>query len=285
MIASTGNTHAHKSRGNQHLLVHAILIVCSFIMVFPFIWQFMTSFKTVSESLQVPAKLLPVAFQFDAYERVFATLPFWDMLVVSGLSVFFRTVAQVVFCSMAGYAFARLRFPFRNTLFLMLLAIMMVPREIYLLPQTEIMKSLGLLDTVAALTAPGLFSAFGTFLMRQFFLTLPPSLEEAARIDGASRVRIFFEIMLPLAKPGLIALAIFTALWSWNELLWPLVVNSDPTKLNLAAGISTLSSDLSRVTDYPMMMAGAFMAQLPMIVLFFLLQKQFVEGIATSGIK
>lgn len=268
---------------NQLMLVHAILIMSSTVMVFPFIWQFMTSFKTETEALLVPPQLLPVMFQWDAYERVFERIPFWDMFYVSVWSVGVRTIAQVIFCSMAGYAFARLRFPFRNMLFIMLLAIMMVPREIYLLPQTEIMKSLGLLDSIAALTAPGLFSAFGTFLMRQFFLTLPDSLEEAARIDGAGRLRIFFEIMLPLAKPGMIALAIFTALWSWNELLWPIVVNSSPSKLNLAAGISTLAG--TRTVDFPMMMAGSFMAQLPMIVLFFVLQKRFVEGIATSGLK
>lgn len=273
----------HKSDVRQLMMVHAILIMGSVIMVFPFIWQIMTSFKTSPEALLVPPRLLPVAFQWDAYRRVFDTIPFWDMFYVSVWSVGVRTLAQVIFCSMAGYAFARLRFPFRNTLFIMLLAIMMVPREIYLLPQTEIMKSLGLLDTIAALTAPGLFSAFGTFLMRQFFLTLPPSLEEAARIDGAGRFRIFFEIMLPLAKPGMVALAIFTALWSWNELLWPIVVNSDPSKLNLAAGISTLAG--TRTIDFPMMMAGSLMAQLPMIVLFIILQKRFVQGIATSGLK
>lgn len=265
------------------MLVHAILIMGSAVMVFPFVWQIMTSFKTSPEALLVPPKLLPAAFQISAYERVFARIPFWDMFYVSIWSVVVRTIAQVVFCSMAGYAFARLRFPFRNTLFIMLLAIMMVPREIYLLPQTEIMKSLGLLDTIAALTAPGLFSAFGTFLMRQFFMTLPSSLEEAARIDGASRLRIFFEIMLPLARPGMVALAIFTALWSWNELLWPIVVNSDPSKLNLAAGISSLAG--TRTIDFPMMMAGSLMAQLPMILLFIVLQKRFVEGIATSGLK
>jgi len=267
----------------QLMVVHAILIMGSAIMVFPFIWQFMTSFKTETEALLVPPRMLPAMFQIDAYERVFERIPFWDMFYVSVWSVGVRTLAQVIFCSMAGYAFARLEFPFKNTLFIMLLAIMMVPREIYLLPQTEIMKSLGLLDTIAALTAPGLFSAFGTFLMRQFFMTLPPSLEEAARIDGASRLRIFFEIMLPLARPGMVALAIFTALWSWNELLWPIVVNSSPDKLNLAAGISTLAGE--RTTDFPMLMAGSFMAQIPMILIFFVLQKRFVEGIATSGLK
>lgn len=265
------------------LVVHAILAVCAVAMVFPFVWQFLTTFKTPTEALQVPPQLFPKVLDISAYGRVFERIPFWDMVLNSTLSVVVRTAAQVTFCAMAGYAFARLRFPFKNTLFIMLLAIMMVPREIYLLPQTEIMKSFGLLNSLPALIAPGLFSAFGTFLMRQFFATLPDSLEEAARLDGAGRFRIFFEIMLPLAKPGIVALAIFTALWSWNEMLWPLVVNSDPNKLNLSAGLATLSGEY--VTDYPMLMAGSFMAQLPMILLFFVLQKRFISGIATTGIK
>ncbi|RFC67004.1 MULTISPECIES: carbohydrate ABC transporter permease [Mesorhizobium] len=266
-----------------HLAVHAVLIISALAMVFPFFWQVMTTFKTQTEALQVPPQLLPATFGFDAYRQVLQRIPFVDMFNNSVLSVVTRTVAQLIFCSMAGYAFARLRFPFRGTLFVMLLAIMMVPREIYLIPQTEIMKSVGLLDTVTAMIAPGLFSAFGTFLMRQFFLTLPESLAEAARLDGANRFQVFYLIMLPLAKPGLIALAIFTALWTWNELLWPLVIISTSSNLNLSAGISTLSGEY--VTDYPMLMAGSLMAELPMIVLFLVLQKRFIEGIATTGMK
>lgn len=266
-----------------HLLVHAVLMISALAMVFPFFWQVMTTFKTQTEALQVPPQLFPDTFSFDAYERVLQRIPFADMFNNSVASVIARTAAQLVFCSMAGYAFARLRFPFRNTLFVMLLAIMMVPREIYLLPQTEIMKSVGLLDTVTAMIAPGLFSAFGTFLMRQFFLTLPDALDEAARLDGANRFQIFYLVMLPLAKPGLVALAIFTALWTWNELLWPLVIISTASNLNLSAGISTLSGEY--ITDYPMLMAGSLMAELPMIVLFLILQKRFIEGIATTGMK
>ncbi len=266
-----------------HAIVHGVLIVSALVMVFPFFWQVMTTFKTQTEALQVPPQLFPAAFDFDAYERVLQRIPFTDMFSNSIVSVVTRTLAQLVFCSMAGYAFARLRFPFRNTLFVMLLAIMMVPREIYLLPQTEIMKSVGLLDTVTAMIAPGLFSAFGTFLMRQFFLTLPEALDEAARLDGANRLQVFYLIMLPLAKPGLVALAIFTALWTWNELLWPLVIISTSSNLNLSAGISTLSGEY--ITDFPMLMAGSLMAELPMILLFLVLQKRFIEGIATTGMK
>ncbi|MET4783158.1 carbohydrate ABC transporter permease [Glaciihabitans sp. UYNi722] len=252
-------------------------------MIVPFVWQILTTFKSETEALAVPSDILPAQLNWQNYLDVFVRIPLGAMFVNSVASVLIRTAAQVLFCSMAGYAFARLRFPLRNFLFVLLLAIMMVPREIYLLPQSEIMKSLGLLNTVAALIAPGLFSAFGTFLMRQFFATLPISLEEAARLDGASRFRTFFSVMLPLARPGLLALAIFTALWSWNELLWPLIVNSDADKLNLSAGLASLTGEY--VTNYPMLMAGSLMAELPMIIVFLLLQKRFVEGIAGTGIK
>ncbi|MGV8895756.1 MAG: carbohydrate ABC transporter permease [Rhodoglobus sp.] len=262
---------------------HLVLILGAVVMCFPFLWQILTTFKTLDETLRIPTVLWPTQWNFDSYARALSALPFGALFVNSALSVIVRAVFQVVLCSLAGYAFAKLRFPFKNVLFIALLAIMMVPRELYLLPQSEIMKALGWLNTIPGLIAPGIASAFGTFLMRQFFLSLPPSLGEAAQIDGAGQLRTFFSVMLPLARPGLTALTIFTALFSWNELLWPLIVNSDADKLNLSAGLSTLVGDIT--TDYPLMMAGAVMAELPMIVLFLFLQKQFIEGIAFTGTK
>ncbi|MBE4719321.1 sugar ABC transporter permease [Pseudarthrobacter sp. AB1] len=287
---TTQESHTISSRGPvrkpinwESLAVHVVLIAGATVMLFPFIWQFLTSFKTTSESLSVPATLFPSEWRLDNYISATTLIPFFDQLLVSTISVLSRTAVVLILCSAAGYAFARLRFPGRNILFFALLGIMMVPRELYLLPQTEILGSLGLLNTVTGLVLPGFISAFGVFLMRQFFLSLPASLEEAARIDGAGPFRIFFAIMLPLAKPGLIALAIFTSIYSWNELLWPLIVNSDPEKLNLAAGLSTFGGEF--ITPYPLLMAGSFLAQLPLIVLFLFMQKQFIEGIAFSGAK
>ncbi|MBN8424961.1 carbohydrate ABC transporter permease [Microbacterium esteraromaticum] len=265
------------------VLTHLILIGGAVVMVFPFIWQFLTTFKTTPESLSVPAKVLPAQWNFDNYIAALTQIPFWEQFGVSVTSVLARTVVVLLICSAAGYAFARLRFPGRDVLFILLLLIMMVPRELYLLPQTEIMRDLGLLNTVPGLVIPGFFSAFGVFLMRQFFRSLPASLEEAARIDGAGHFRTFFSIMLPLAKPGLIALAIFTAIFSWNELLWPLMVNSDAEKLNLAAGLSTFAGEY--VTPYPLLMAGTLLAQLPLIILFLIMQKRFIEGIAFTGVR
>ncbi|MER3390830.1 MAG: carbohydrate ABC transporter permease [Microcella sp.] len=252
-------------------------------MLFPFAWQVLTSFKTLDEAIRVPIVIWPAEWQFENYGRALTAIPFFDMLNNSVVSVVVRSFFQVLLCSLAGYAFAVLRFPFKNLLFIALLAIMMVPRELYLLPQTEILKVFGWLNTVPGLIAPGIVSAFGVFLMRQFFLSMPSSLVEAAKIDGASHLRIWFSIMLPLARPGISALIIFTALFSWNELLWPLLVNSDADKLNLSAGLSTLSGDT--LTDFPLMMAGAVMAQLPMIIAFLILQKSFIQGIAFTGTK
>lgn len=283
LTAEAGASEIRPARHTRERMIwtHVALIVGAIVMCFPFLWQILTSFKTIDEALMVPPQLLPAHWGLSNYQKALGAIPFGALFANSVASVIVRTVSQVAFCSLAGYAFARLRFPFRNTLFLALLAIMMVPRELYMLPQSEIMKGLGLLNTVGGLIAPGLFSAFGTFLMRQFFRSLPPSLEEAAQLDGAGFFRTFFSIMLPLARPGMVALAIFTALFSWNELLWPLVVNSDTDKLNLSAGLSTLIGQ--GITDYPMLMAGSFVAEIPMIILFLMLQRRFIAGIAFTG--
>ena len=187
------------------------------------------------------------------------------------------------FCAAAGYAFARLQFPGKNVIFILFLSVLMIPSQLFLLSQYEIMQSLGLLNTVAALALPGIFSAFGTFLMRQFFMQLPQELDDAARLDGANPFQVFWRIMLPLAKNGMLALGILTAIWSWNDLLWPLVVNNDPEKMPLSAGLATLQGQF--LTNYPILMAGSVLASIPMILLFVIFQKNMLEGIASSGIK
>ena len=184
---------------------------------------------------------------------------------------------------MAGYAFARIKFPFKNTIFILLLSVLMVPGQIFLIPQYLIIQKMGLLDTIPALFIPNLFSAFGTFLMRQFFLSLPEELEEAAIIDGCSRYQIFWRIMLPLVKPGLVTLSIFTFKFAWNDFMWPLIVNTSPKNMILGPALSTLQGQYT--SQYPMQMAGAVLAVIPVIAVFFIFQKQFIEGVAQSGIK
>jgi multiple sugar transport system permease protein len=176
-----------------------------------------------------------------------------------------------------------MQFPGRHVLFGLFLAVMMVPPQMLLLPQFEIMRAMHLLNSVPALALPGMFSAFGTFLMRQFFSQLPSELEEAARLDGANPWQIYWLIMLPLSVPGMLALGILVAIWSWNDLLWPLVVNTDPEKMPLSAGLSTLQGE--HLTNYPVLMAGSLMASLPLIIAFIIFQRQLIQGIATTGMK
>jgi multiple sugar transport system permease protein len=262
--------------------VHTILIASALAMVAPFVWQLITSLKSLSSATSVPPSLLPEG-RWDNYSKVFQVLPFGHQFLNTVLMAGLRTVGQVLFCSMAAYAFARLRFPGRNVLFGILLSVLMVPPQLFIIPQYQIMSSLGWLNSLQALVVPGLFSAFGVFLLRQFFLGLPKELEEAAAIDGAGPVRIYWSIVLPLARPGLVALALLVLLWSWNDLFWPLVVNTDPGKMTLSAGLASLQGQFQ--TDYPVLMAGSLLASLPIIAIFTLLQRQFIQGIATTGTK
>ncbi|MFI5706965.1 carbohydrate ABC transporter permease [Kribbella sp. NPDC051620] len=267
---------------NKNVPVHTILIASALAMVAPFVWQIITSLKTLSSATSVPPSLLPEG-RWDNYSKVFQVLPFGHQFLNTVLMAGLRTIGQVLFCSMAAYAFARLRFPGRNVLFGVLLSVLMVPPQLFIIPQYQIMSSLGWLNSLQALVVPGLFSAFGVFLLRQFFLGLPRELEEAAAIDGAGPVRIYWSIVLPLARPGLVALALLVLLWSWNDLFWPLVVNTDPDKMTLSAGLASLQGQFQ--TDYPVLMAGSLLASLPIIAIFTLLQRQFIQGIATTGTK
>lgn len=219
----------------------------------------------------------------DAYKKIIHSLPFAKVYLNTFISTIVTVVGQVVICTMAAYAFARLEFPGKNVIFIVILSILMVPGQIFLVPQYMVIMKMGLLDTLPALFLPNLFSAFGTFMMRQFFMTIPKELEEAAILDGCNQFQIFGRIMVPLVKSGLSALIIFTAKFAWNDFMWPLIVNTSPEKMTLGPSLSTLQGQYT--TDYPAQMAGAVMAVIPMIVMFFVFQKQFVEGVAQSGIK
>jgi len=269
----------------RHFVTHTVLIAGAIAMMTPFVWQVLTAVRTKADSESVPPKLLPEHWQFSNFTKIFTEIPFGEQFLNSVLLTTGRTVAQVVLCSMAGYAFARLRFPGRNVIFVLLLSVLMIPSQLILLPQYQIMMDLGWLNTIQALIVPGMFSAFGTFLMRQFFAGIPVELEEAARLDGCNPWQTFWLVMAPLAKPGMVALAILTIIWSWNDLLWPLVVNNDPKLMPLSAGLAFLQGAHEVNNDLPLMMAGSLLASLPMIIAFVVLQKRFIQGIAMSGLK
>ncbi|SNT56255.1 carbohydrate ABC transporter membrane protein 2, CUT1 family [Streptosporangium subroseum] len=263
--------------------IHVILIGASVFMVVPFVWQILTLFKTTAEVTRVPPTILPGDLSLHSFETFFSTVPFWSMFAVSTGSLALRVVGQIVVAALAGYAFARIPFRGRNVLFGLFIVMLMVPSQLFLIGQYELVRDLGLLDTLPALAIPGLFSAFGTFLMRQAFLTMPKDYEEAARLDGANTFQVFWYVMLPMARPMLAALAVLTGLYSWNDLLWPLIVSPSGENRPLPVGLAGLQGQFG--TDYPTLMAGAFVCSIPLVVVFLVLQRQFFAGIASSGLK
>lgn len=273
----------NKKRIGKNLPVYILLIIGSVVMFFPFVWSVLTSFKTLSESLVTPPQILPGSWEFTNYKEVWNQLPFLHFFLNTGIMILARMLLATVFSAMAAYAFARLKFPGKNVLFLLVLIPMMVPAQIFILPQYLLVSKIGWVNTVKALVVPGIASTFGTFLLRQFFMGIPDELEEAAILDGANIGQIFIKIMLPLAKSGLVSLAIFTALFAYKDLMWPLIVNTSAEKMPLSAGLSLLQGQY--LTNYPQLMAGSVIAIIPMVILFVIFQKQFVEGIATTGSK
>lgn len=262
--------------------IHCFLILVALGMIVPFVWMVLTSFKTVTESTQMtPFQILPKEWQVKNYTEVIRNNNFVILYFNTIMMMVWRIVSSVLFSAMAAYAFARLEFKGRNVLFGLVLFQMMVPPQLFVIPQYLMINDMGMRNSIFALVFPGLVSAFGTFLLRQFFAGLPKELEEAAELDGCNIGQTFFKVMLPLAKSGLVALGIFTALFAFKDLLWPLIVNSE-------ADAATLSSALSKIqgayaVNYPQLMAASVLAIWPMVVIYIIFQKQFVQGIATSG--
>ncbi|WP_186377098.1 carbohydrate ABC transporter permease [Curtobacterium pusillum] len=281
--ARPGGKRNRLQRRGSHWWIHVVLGVGGFVMAFPFLWQIIMSLSTNAQVQSVTPTFWPGELQWQNYAQVFERLPFLSQLGTSVMVTIIRTLAQIVLCTLAGYAFARMRFRGRAVLLAIVLSILLVPSQVYLISQYQIVQGFGWLDTLMGIVAPGLFSAFGTFLMRTAFLNLPPELEEAARMDGANPFQTFWRIMLPLARPSISVLAITTVLWSWNELLWPLVVSTKAEDMPLAAGLATLSSD--RTIDYPVLMAASLMAMAPVLIMFIVLQRRVIDGLASSGLK
>jgi len=267
----------------NNVWIHVVLIIGAVIMMFPFVWQILMSLSTNAEVQSVTPHLWPGKFQWGNYADVFRQLPFLDQLRTSVVITVVRVLAQIAFCTLAGYAFARMHFRGKALVLAAVLSILMVPSQVYLLPQYQIINDLGLLGTITGLLLPGLFSAFGTFLMRTAFLALPAELEEAARLDGANPFQVFWHVMLPLIRPSISVLAITATLWSWNELLWPLVVTTNSDDMPLSAGLATLIND--RTVNYPIVLAASLLATAPVLILFIVLQRRVIDGLASSGLK
>ncbi|SKA82854.1 carbohydrate ABC transporter membrane protein 2, CUT1 family [Clostridium sp. USBA 49] len=271
-----------KSKKNN-FIIHIILIIGSVAMLLPFLWMILTSLKTLTESTTIPPTIFPKSMKWSNYKDVWNLLPFHKFYINTILMLIGRIAGSLFFSAMAAYAFARINFPGKNLFFMIVLIQMMVPGQIFIIPQYLLVSKLGWLNTVKALIVPGVVSAFGTFLLRQFFLGIPNELEEAAILDGCNRWQIFYKIMLPLTKSGLVALGIFTSLFAWKDLMWPLIVNMSIDKMPLSSGLASLQGQYS--TNFPQLMAGSMIAIWPMLLIFIIFQKQFIEGIATTGSK
>lgn len=262
---------------------HVALAAGALLMLVPFVWQLLTSAKTLRESTVAPPVLWPSQWQWSNFGRFFEVLPVPTMFANSLGALVLRVAGQFLMASLAAYCLARLEFRGRRALLGVFLVVLMVPPQLFIIPQYEVIRDLGWLNTVQALALPGMFSSFGMFILYQFMRTLPRELDEAARLDGANPLQIYARIVVPLCVPALAAVAIMTSLFSWNDLLWPLVINTQPDRMTLPVGLATLQG--AQGTDYPVLMAGSLLAILPMVLIFVLLQKQFIRGIAMSGSK
>ena len=263
------------------LFTYFFLILGAVIMIFPFVWMILTSFKTVPESMQIPPDILPKQVNSDNFKEAIASLPFGNLYLNTILMVFFHVVCAVLFSSMAGYAFAKLKFRGKKLLFGIVLVQMSLPSQIFIIPQYQMVAKMGMANTVFALVFPGLVSAFGVFFLRQTYMSIPDEVGEAAYLDGCNQWQTFYKIMFPLTGTSVAALTIFTAVFAYGDLMWPLVVNSDLKMITLSSGLSTLRGQFT--TNFPVLMAGSLLAMLPMVVLYLIFQRQFVEGIAGTG--
>jgi multiple sugar transport system permease protein len=262
-----------------------VLAVGALIMVLPFMWMFSTSLRPVQESYKLPPAWFPTEFHWETYLAVFeSSVPIGAFALNSIKVTFFVTVGQLITCSMAGYSFARLRFPFRNALFVLLLASLMVPGQVTIIPVFIIMRQFGLVDDHLSIILPFLTSAFGVFLMRQSFLTLPQELFDAAKIDGAGPWTVFARIAIPLVGPSLSALAIISFNNTWNNYFYPLIFLNTWEKMTLPLGITALRGYLAS-NSATVTMAAISMAIIPVLLIFLVAQRWFIAGITRTGIK
>ena len=270
-----------RTRKLTTFLTYLVLILSSIVMIFPFVWMILTSSKTIPESLAIPPTIFPARLMLDNFRDAMASLPFLNLYWNTALMVFFRVICAIVFSSMAGYAFAKLQFRGKGLLFGIVLVQMSLPSQIFIIPQYQMVANMGLANTIFALVFPGIVSAFGVFFLRQTYMGIPTEIGEAAYLDGCNQWQTFTKVMFPLTGTSVAALTIFTAVFAYGDLMWPLVVNSDLKMMTLSSGLATLRGQFT--TNFPVLMAGSLLAMLPMVILYLIFQRQFIEGIASTG--
>jgi multiple sugar transport system permease protein len=276
--------HSPPRQRLEHFLIYGFLLISGLLIAFPFLYMLTSSLKTSGEVVTVPPKLFPEVLQLGNYAEAIniPSVQLGAQLLNSTIVTAAVVLGQVLTSVLAGYAFARLEFPGRDALFMAYLGTLMVPFAVLIVPMYKLMQTFGWIDSLLALTVPWIFTAYGTFLLRQFFMGLPKDLEEAALIDGASRWGILFRICVPLARPAIATLATFSFLYAWNSFMWPLIVINSPGKKVITQGLMDLQSLYAVRVD--LIMAGSVLAVLPTAIVYLFAQRYFIEGVATSGL-
>jgi multiple sugar transport system permease protein len=276
--------------GLKRCLFYGILLTTTLVMIGPFIWLIFSSLKNQQDMYSIYPTLIArssatgkLYITFKNYQAAFTYLDFVNLFKNTLLVAIINTLINLLLNSMAGYAFARLRFPGRDKIFKFMLISLMVPGTVLLIPNVIIVKMMGVYNTRLALILPFVMSVYNVFMMRQFFYSIPSSLEEAARVDGAGIIRTFFQIVLPLVQPALVTLGIFTFLWNYNNFLWPLVVLTDQQKYTLSLGLGSLIT--AGLSKYPILIASSVIVALPLILLYITFQKYIAEGIIAGSVK
>lgn len=265
------------------ILFWLLLIVMTAFFMGPFLFSLSISFNAEQDVFQWPIKLIPDEWTLDNYLHVWQDLPFARWLTNSVVITVVQTLSNVFFASLAGFAFARLTFPGRNVIFSIFMASLMIPGIILLVPKFIVLNELHLINTYSGIMLPGLVTVVNIFLMKQFFETIPKDIEEAALIDGCSYFRIFWQIFLPISKPALAAVAIYTFQGSWNEFMWTVIVTTTSDMFTLPVGMNFLKNEFQ--VNWPLLMAGTILISLPTLAIFLIFQRYFVEGVASSGLK
>ena len=271
-----------------NLFFYLLLILVGLTFLLPFLWMLSASLKSVAEIFSFPPRWFPRVRRWSNYTDIFSVMPFGRFVFNSFKVSLLSTIGVVLSSALAAFAFARLRFPGRNLIFALLLSTLMVPGEVTLIPIFFIMRTLGVINTHIPLYLPDFFgNPFGTFLLRQFFLTVPKELEDAAEMDGAGPFKIFGRIFLPLAKPALVTLAVLTFMWRWEELIRPVIYLGSREKMTLTVGLTGYFAEFGggEIFRWDLLMAGSVVSSLPILVLFIVGQRFFIEGIKMTGIK
>jgi multiple sugar transport system permease protein len=277
-----GEQYLARQRAYRAFLYVIMFAGCA-IMLLPFYWMVTTAFKTEAEALRVPPQWFPVSFQWQNFVKAWNAAPFGWYFFNSFFMAITTTLGEVFTTILAAYAFAKMNFFGKNALFAVMLATLMIPGQMLLLPNFVTIARLGWLDQYEALIIPWLVSVFGIFLLRQFFRGVPDELRDSAMIDGCSRFRFLFTIMVPLSRPAIFTVALFKFLGSWNSYTWVLIMTNSPTMRTVPVGLQVFSSEVG--TAYELLMAASVLAIIPVLILFFFTQKQFIQGFARTGIK